>query len=95
MRTSVAAAVDRSCAETTVEHFELFGTKFHEVINGRTVLMACWPYERLDWIDTDGIAAAHTALAEKLGGDTVVAPVGLAWQRAAQVCACIHPWRPV
>jgi hypothetical protein len=47
----------------------------------RTVLYMAWPYTRLDWIDLDGIVAAHRQLEADLGPR--VAPVGLAFANAS------------
>lgn len=68
--------------ETTVEAFHEHATRFHEQIaaaGASTVLLMTWPYKRLGWIGTDGIAEAHWLIAAQLGAR--VAPAALAWQR--------------
>ncbi|CAE8615383.1 unnamed protein product, partial [Polarella glacialis] len=69
--------------ETDVATFHDYAARFHEhcqAAGAATVLLMAWPYERLDWISTEGIAEAHGSIASRLGAR--VAPVGLAWQRA-------------
>jgi len=69
--------------ETNVASFHEYARRFHEVIKAagsRTVFLMTWPYKRLGWITTEGIAEAHQEIAVRLGAE--VAPAGLAWQRA-------------
>jgi hypothetical protein len=62
-----------------------YARKFDQEIKdagARTLLYMTWEYPRLDWIDTDGIIAAHRHIGEELGAQ--VSPVGLAWKRAVE-----------
>jgi hypothetical protein len=72
--------------ETTVADFREYARRFVAAIKttgARPVLLMAWAYERLEWISMAGIADAHREAAKELGMD--VAPVGLAWQRAAKL----------
>ena len=71
--------------ETNVESFHTHARLFAAVIreSGATPLFyMTWEYERLNWITMDEIAMAHQTIAEEL--NIPVAPVGLAWTRAAR-----------
>jgi hypothetical protein len=71
--------------ETTVADFREYARKFVAEIKetgARPVLLMAWAYKRLGWISMAQIAQAHREAAKELGID--VAPVGLAWERAAQ-----------
>jgi len=71
--------------ETDLASFHKYARMFHEVISrsgAETVLLAAWPYERLNWIDGAGIIEAHRDAAERLGAR--VAPVALAWRIAVE-----------
>eukprot|EP00656_Telonema_subtile_P003529 TRINITY_DN11607_c0_g1_i1.p2 TRINITY_DN11607_c0_g1~~TRINITY_DN11607_c0_g1_i1.p2 ORF type:complete len:270 (+),score=56.89 TRINITY_DN11607_c0_g1_i1:99-908(+) len=77
--------VQEDLPETDVANFKFFGQKFHSAIReagAQTVLLSCWEYERLGWIDTEGIAEAHDVLAEELGSEVRVAHAGRAWKLA-------------
>ena len=70
-----------------VEHdiapFLEYARLFDEEIRGAgaaTVFFMTWPYERLDWIDLDGIVEAHRQLEAELGAR--IAPVGVAMENA-------------
>lgn len=70
--------------ETNVASFHTYARLFDTAIreSGATpVFFMAWDYDRLDWISMDQIADAHWEIAEEL--DIEVAPVGLAWKRAA------------
>jgi hypothetical protein len=69
--------------ETNVSTFHDYARQFDAEIKkagSRPILLMAWSYQRLGWITMEEIAQAHRAIATELG--TVVAPVGLAWQRA-------------
>lgn len=71
--------------ETSVESFHTYARLFDEAIRAsgaKPVFFMAWDYERLNWISMDEIADAHWTIAEEL--DIEVAPVGLAWKRAAE-----------
>jgi hypothetical protein len=71
--------------ETTVADFRAYAPKFVGEIRktgARPVLLMAWAYKRLGWISMAQIAQAHRDAAKELGVD--VAPVGLAWERAAK-----------
>jgi hypothetical protein len=71
--------------ETTVADFREYARKFVAEIRktgARPVLLMAWPYKRLGWISMAQIAQAHRDAAKELSVD--VAPVGLAWERAAR-----------
>ncbi|CAE8722705.1 unnamed protein product, partial [Polarella glacialis] len=56
--------------ETDVATFHDYAARFHEhcqAAGAATVLLMAWPYERLDWISTEGIAEAHGSIASRLG----------------------------
>ena len=68
--------------EINVSYFREHARKFVEEVRkamGRPILLMTWGYARLDWIDNDGIAEAHRAVARELGVE--VAPVAVAWKR--------------
>lgn len=68
--------------ETSVEAFQEYARRFVEhakPVGATTILLMTWPYKRLDWIWTEGIAKAHWELAAQLG--VRVAPAALAWAR--------------
>jgi len=71
--------------ETSVESFYTYARLFDEAIRESgaiPVFFMAWDYDRLNWISMDEIANAHWTIAEEL--DIEVAPVGLAWKRAAE-----------
>ena len=71
--------------ETTVADFREYSRKFVAEIKrtgARPVLLMAWAYKRLGWISMTQIAEAHREAARELNVD--VAPVGLAWERAAK-----------
>jgi hypothetical protein len=71
--------------ETTVADFVDSSRRFVAEIRthqARPILLMAWAYPRLGWISMDGIAEAHRDLAKELKVE--VAPVGMAWQRAAK-----------
>ena len=71
--------------ETTVADFREYARKFVAEIRktgAKPVLLMAWAYKRLGWISMSEIANAHAQAAKELGVD--VAPVGLAWERAAK-----------
>jgi hypothetical protein len=71
--------------ETTVADFREYSRKFIDEIKrtgARPVLLMAWAYKRLGWISMAEIAQAHRDTAKELNVD--VAPVGLAWERAAK-----------
>jgi hypothetical protein len=66
--------------------FDEYATLFNQEIRAtgaRSVLFMAWPYERLNWITMEQIAAAHKALGAQL--QVPVAPVGLAFQQSLKV----------
>ena len=63
------------------EHARLFDREIRE-LGGQPVLFMAWPYERLNWVTLEQIAQAHRAIGQELG--VPVAPVGLAFERAAK-----------
>jgi hypothetical protein len=80
-----AVVLQEDIPETTLEDFREYARKFTEEIrrhNGRPVLLMAWAYQRLGWISMAAIAEAHRDAARELKVD--VAPVGLAWERAAR-----------
>ena len=71
--------------ETSVESFHTYARLFDGVIResgAQPVFFMAWDYDRLDWISMKEIADAHWTIAQEL--DIEVAPVGLAWKRAAE-----------
>lgn len=82
-RTYDVVVLQEDLPETDVATFHAYATKFHEACRAagaEMVLLMAWPYERLGWIDTEGIADAHNEIASRLG--VSVSPVAIAWQRA-------------
>jgi hypothetical protein len=71
--------------ETTVADFDEYSRRFVAEIRkhrARPILLMAWAYPRLGWISMEEIAQAHRDIARELKVE--VAPVGLAWQRAAK-----------
>jgi hypothetical protein len=71
--------------ETRIADFREYARKFVAEIKrtgARPVLLMAWAYQRLGWISMAQIAEAHREAAKELAVD--VAPVGLAWERAAK-----------
>jgi hypothetical protein len=71
--------------ETTVADFREYARKFVVEIKktgAQPVLLMAWAYKRLGWISMAQIAQQHREAGNELGVD--VAPVGLAWERAAK-----------
>lgn len=69
--------------EHSIEPFFEYARLFEQEITGsgaKSVFFMAWPYDRLNWIDLDGIAQAHRQISNKFGA--LVAPVGVAFQRA-------------
>ena len=65
------------------ETFQEYARRFHELaeeLGVGLVLFMTWDYDRLGWIDQDGITLAHTELTDEFG--IQVAPAGVAWQNA-------------
>jgi hypothetical protein len=58
-----------------LEYARLFDEEIRAV-GSETVFFMTWPYERLDWIDLDGIVEAHRQIEAETGAK--VAPVGVA-----------------
>ena len=73
------------------EHARLFVAEVRKA-GARPVLLMAWAYQRLGWINMDGIASAHRAAAAELEAD--VAPVGLAWQRASELRPDLNLYAP-
>jgi hypothetical protein len=81
--------------ETNPDYFREYATKFVQEVrrhNGRPVLLMAWAYDRLGWISMKEIAALHRDLGRQL--DVDVAPVGLAWQRAAAARPALDMYGP-
>jgi hypothetical protein len=71
--------------ETRVEDFREYARRFVNEVRqagARPVLLMAWAYKRLGWISMAEIERAHRDASTELGVD--VAPVGLAWELAAQ-----------
>ncbi len=74
--------------ETSIEDFmesvRTGGTIVRES-GARPVLLMTWPYKRLGWIDTGGIADAHRKVATET--QMILAPAGLAWKAAQEAAS--------
>ena len=69
--------------EHSVEPFFEYARLFDKEIRNtgaKTMFFMTWPYERLNWITLEEIAAAHRDISTELNAS--VAPVGIAFQRA-------------
>lgn len=80
-----AVVLQEDLPETDVATFKEYARLFVAEINktgARPVLFMAWPYERLGKTTLDDIVKAHHDIAKELGVE--VAPVGLAFQRAAK-----------
>jgi hypothetical protein len=66
--------------EPFLEHARLFDRAIAES-GATTLFFMAWPYERLNWIGLDAIAAAHRQIGGELGAP--IAPVAIAFDRAS------------
>eukprot|EP00445_Apocalathium_hangoei_P039485 CAMPEP_0203953284 /NCGR_PEP_ID=MMETSP0359-20131031/86684_1 /ASSEMBLY_ACC=CAM_ASM_000338 /TAXON_ID=268821 /ORGANISM="Scrippsiella Hangoei, Strain SHTV-5" /LENGTH=530 /DNA_ID=CAMNT_0050886533 /DNA_START=26 /DNA_END=1615 /DNA_ORIENTATION=+ len=79
--------------ETSVKDFQKYAAMFNDhcrATDAKVVLLMTWPYERLDWIWTEGISEEHQRAAESLGCG--VAPAALAWERLEKSHPEINPY---
>jgi hypothetical protein len=70
--------------EHSVEPFLEYARLFEQEVaesGAKSVFFMAWSYDRLDWIDQDGIAQAHLQIGTEL--DARIAPVGVAFERAS------------
>ncbi len=61
------------------EHARLFEIEIRDA-GAKTMFFMTWPYDRLNWISLEDIAAAHRDISTELNAS--VAPVGIAFERA-------------
>jgi len=65
--------------EQFFKHARLFDKEIRNT-GAKTMFFMTWPYERLNWISLEEIAAAHRDISAELNAS--VAPVGIAFKRA-------------